>query len=452
MIKPIFLFGAFVLILGTARGQIPEKEQGFVRLNKIGHQAKLIGDYYDVQLPVEVLNSQSVSLNAGWFENFRKKTDLQSDKISRFLASNPDQLVAVRNYFQQLLDNDYVTYDFVVATLGRSVVAIKNATSESSTTRKIEPVVGAVTDEIPTNNYKISDDRPTEMQREVLSVVEQVAKTKDPAAVLERLTQGRLKQEVEQKSKDKLGRYFDNAEVSVDAGDGKSSFEVNVLKAYDVEGSSNSFPFSQIGLNGYDGRTTLNLGTGYRVMPDHQLWMLGGNVFYDHEFPDGHQRGSIGVEFVSAPFKLNANRYLGISGYKQDSDGGEAKVSDGFDIKADIALPYFPNTYFTVNQFKWFGQDGATDLEGRDLGLKGNLSKNLSLEIYRRDYDSTALNDRTRANLKYQWSFAEPQQPFYRMNSSAYELKPIEINRYRMVERENRIVTQKKFSVTVKAL
>ena len=180
--------------------------------------------------------------------------------------------------------------------------------------------------------------------------------------------------------------------------------------------------------------------------------MLGGNVFYDHEFPDGHQRGSIGIEFVSTPFKLNANRYLGISDYKEDSDGGEAKISDGFDVKADIALPYFPNTYFTVNQFKWFGQDGATDLEGRDLGIKGNLSKNLSLEVYRRDYDSTALTDRTRANLKYQWSFAEPQQPFYWMNSSAYELKPIDSRRYRMVERENKIVTQKKFSVTVKAL
>ena len=157
---------------------------------------------------------------------------------------------------------------------------------------------------------------------------------------------------IQDQTRKKLFKLFDNAKVSIDAGNGQSSFDITVLKAFDEGGKRNQFPFTQVGVNGYDGRTTLNLGAGYRVLSEDELWLLGANTFYDQEFPNGHQRASVGLEFISSPFRLNANRYFGISGYKPDKDGGESKSLGGYDIKADIALPYFPGAFLTLNQFK----------------------------------------------------------------------------------------------------
>jgi hypothetical protein len=148
--------------------------------------------------------------------------------------------------------------------------------------------------------------------------------------------------EIKERTRQKLFKLFDNASVSIDAGDGSPSFQVSVLDAYDGSGEKNQFAFTQFGINGYDGRTTLNLGGGYRYVSDNDLWMLGGNIFYDHEFPYDHQRASVGLEFISSPVRINANKYLGISGYKSDKNGEEAKPLDGYDVTASVAVPYFP--------------------------------------------------------------------------------------------------------------
>ena len=74
-------------------------------------------------------------------------------------------------------------------------------------------------------------------------------------------------------------------------------------------------------------------------MSDDRRWMTGFNAFYDHEFPDYHQRASLGLEMISTPFSLAGNYYKGISGYKTDKDGGQQKPVDGYDAKLSAALP-----------------------------------------------------------------------------------------------------------------
>lgn len=258
--------------------------------------------------------------------------------------------------------------------------------------------------------------------------------------------------EIKERTRQKLFKLFDNASVSIDAGDGSPSFQVSVLDAYDGNGEKNQFAFTQFGINGYDGRTTLNLGGGYRYVSDNDLWMLGGNIFYDHEFPYDHQRASVGLEFISSPVRINANKYLGISGYKSDKNGEEAKPLDGYDVTASVAVPYFPGLFVKASQFQWDGEDGRADLKGQDLGLQGNLSDGVSVEVYQRDYDAVGLEDQTRVRLAYQWNLGEEVTPLYRVSSQPFVLKPIKTQRYRLVTRENRIVKQKKSGLTVSAL
>lgn len=297
-------------------------------------------------------------------------------------------------------------------------------------------------------------EAPDEMTTAQTIAVEvgQTLSSSDPEQTLKAKSRTKVVGIIQEKTRQKLFKIFDNARVSMDTGNGSPSFDITVLKAFDDDGAKNQFPFAQIGINEYDSRTTLNLGGGYRVLSEDELWMLGGNVFYDHEFPDDHQRGSVGVEFVSSPFRLNANRYFGISGYKSDRDGGEAKPLGGYDIKADVALPYFPGAFLTLNQFKWKGEDGAADLKGKDYGVKGHLTDEISVEVYRRNYDSEAISDSTRARINFEWNLGYELTPFYEIASTPFVVRPVKLDRYRMVERENRIVKQKKFAVTASAL
>jgi hypothetical protein len=91
-------------------------------------------------------------------------------------------------------------------------------------------------------------------------------------------------------------------------------------------------------------------------------------------------------------------------------------------------------------------------LKGQDLGLQGNLSDGVSVEVYQRDYDAIGLEDQTRVRLEYQWNLGEEVTPLYRVSSQPFVLKPIKTQRYRLVTRENRIVKQKKSGLTVSAL
>ena len=402
---------------------------------------------------IRELKMQTENLKLQASDNQLRVTDLQ------------DRTVEIVDKVLMLAPQDNVSQE-VTQEINRDVKSITKLTEDQKIgsdqlSRQVETVSAKIseTEEILVMQqqnllYAEQDNRPKEMSTAQTLAVEagQTLSSGDPKATATAKAKSKVMGVIQEKTRQKLFKMFDNARVSMDAGNGSPSFDITVLKAFDEDGQKNQFPFAQIGMNGYDGRTTLNLGGGYRVLSDDELWMLGGNVFHDHEFPDGHQRGSVGVEFVSSPFRLNANRYFGISGYKLDRDGGEAKPLSGYDIKADVALPYFPGAFLTLNQFKWEGEDGASDLKGTDYGLKGNLTDQVSVEVYRRNYDSDSISDQTRAKVNYEWRFGQETTPFYQMASTPFVVTPLKLDRYRLVERQNRIIKQNKFSVTASAI
>lgn len=246
-----------------------------------------------------------------------------------------------------------------------------------------------------------------------------------------------------------LNSIFDKAELNLEFNDGTPEFELGALKAYD-EASPNAFLFNQIGINRYDKRTTLNLGVGYRMLNADQTWMGGVNAFYDQEFPNDHKRSSIGVELISSAVQLRANKYHAITGFITDRSGTDQSALDGNDASLKVALPYMPGAFLEYTKYKWEGVDGATDSKGKKYALGGRLSDNLSINVIRTDYDDTSTKDKNRVELSYNWNFGnESKRPtLFNTTDAAYQLTQLTTQKYDLVERENRIAKQKKFSAT----
>ena len=246
-----------------------------------------------------------------------------------------------------------------------------------------------------------------------------------------------------------LNSIFDKAELNMEFNDGTPEFEIDVLKAYD-ENNPNAFLFNQIGINRYDERTTLNLGIGYRMLNADQTWMGGVNAFYDQEFPNDHKRSSIGVELISSAVQLRANKYRAITGFITDKSGTDQSALDGNDASLKVALPYLPGAFLEYTKYEWKGVDGATDSKGKKYALGGNLSDNLSLNVIRTDYDDVTTKDKNRVELSYNWNFGnEGKRPtVFDTTATAYQLTKLTTQKYDLVERENRIAKQKKFSAT----
>jgi len=252
---------------------------------------------------------------------------------------------------------------------------------------------------------------------------------------------------VESTSLEGLNSIFDKAELSIEFNDGSPEFELGALKAYD-ENSENAFVFSQIGINRFDKRTTLNLGLGYRMLNAEQTWMGGVNAFYDQEFPDDHKRSSIGVELVSSAVQLRANKYHAITGFITDKSGTDQAALDGDDISLKLALPYMPGAFFEYTKYKWEALEGGADAKGKKYALGGALSDNLSLNVVRTDYDDASTKDKNRIELSYNYNFGhEAKRPtLFNTADTAYQLAKLTTQKYDLVERENRIAKQTKFS------
>jgi len=246
-----------------------------------------------------------------------------------------------------------------------------------------------------------------------------------------------------------LNSIFDKAELNMEFNDGTPEFELGALKAYD-EANPNAFLFNQIGINRYDKRTTLNLGVGYRMLNAEQTWMGGVNAFYDQEFPDDHKRSSVGVELVSSAVQLRANKYHAITGFITDKSGTDQSALNGNDVSLKLALPYMPGAFLEYTKYKWEGLESATDSKGKKYALGGNLSDNLALNVIRTDYDDASTKDKNRIELSYNWNFGnESKRPtVFNTTAEAYQLTKLTTQKYDLVERENRIAKQKKFSAT----
>ena len=281
----------------------------------------------------------------------------------------------------------------------------------------------------------------------------QLAQSNDVVSQLKAKAANEISNSLESKTRETLAPLLDNLEVSISAGDALNgpTYEIIGLKAYDNDGKDNSFLFSQLGLNRYDKRNTVNIGMGYRHLTADEAWLFGGNAFYDHEFPNDHQRWGYGLEAKSTPISLGYNAYKGISGYKADRSGIDSKALDGHDLRADLTLPYLPGAAVGYQKFVWEGDAGANDLKGEKISLKGSLSDSLSIDAGRTYYDGNSRADDNFVTLTYRLRFGDSSSSakLFDVTSDAYTFGSMAKDKYSLVKRENRIIKQKKFATTV---
>lgn len=228
----------------------------------------------------------------------------------------------------------------------------------------------------------------------------------------------------------------------------------NVLGLMPLTESEQDLTFTQGSLYYIDGRTTLNLGLGYRVLSDDDTVLYGVNMFYDHEFPYDHARASIGGEIRTTVGELNLNYYEGQSDWKDGANGLQEKAMGGYDIEAGIALPYMPGVKAYARHFRWNAVDGVADVKGNRFSLAGDVYPGFNVEVGRTKYDGNAVADadfvKFTVNLVDVFDGAAKAKPLF--SDEAWKLSSMREHRYDKVRRENIIQKQTRagsFTATV---
>jgi Bacterial Ig-like domain (group 1)./Protein of unknown function (DUF3442). len=118
--------------------------------------------------------------------------------------------------------------------------------------------------------------------------------------------------------------------------------------------------FTQLGGRRDDDRNIVNVGLGYRYFAD--KWMWGVNAFIDQQLSDNtHQRLGLGGELGWDYFKLSANGYQRLSGWKSSKDHRdyEERVANGYDVRAEGYLPAYPQLGAQLVWEQYYGDDVA---------------------------------------------------------------------------------------------
>lgn len=262
---------------------------------------------------------------------------------------------------------------------------------------------------------------------------------------------GFANQKAEDWLKDSIFSHFDRTEVSLQVGKGKPVFDILTVQPFYESADLADSAFFQGSIFGYDGRTTLNLGLGYRRMLFDEKLLAGANAFFDHEFPNGHRRSSLGLELRSSVAEINLNRYFAVTGWRNDRDGGQARSLPGHDVELGVTLPYLPYVKVYAKTFRWDAYDGAPDVKGATYSLSGYLLPGLQIEAGRTNYTTAGNADENFLRLTYTLYLEKTKdarfaKPF--VAAVPYSLDSMKEMRFDKVRRENRIFKQKRFQVS----
>ncbi|SCC11602.1 adhesin/invasin [Gilliamella bombicola] len=256
---------------------------------------------------------------------------------------------------------------------------------------------------------------------------------------------------------DFLGR-FGTAQLQFDLSD-KGTFNNVNLKLfspwYDTE---DTLIFSQMSFQEYEhNRRIGNFGVGQRWDVDDKKWLLGYNVFFDHDFQRAHNRLGVGAEAWTDYMKFAANYYHPLSDWKdsRDFDDYLERAARGFDVRFQGYLPQYPHLGGSLMYEQYYGDKVA--LFGKD-----NLQKDPRAVTVGLDYTPVPLftikadhkrgqdnKKATKAELTMNYRIGTPlkDQLDPDMVQSARSLKG---SRYDLVDRNNYIVLEykeKKMSV-----
>ncbi len=252
-------------------------------------------------------------------------------------------------------------------------------------------------------------------------------------------------------AQDFLGR-FGTAQLQFDLSDTGQFNNVNLKLFSPWIDTEDMLLFSQISFQEYEhNRRIGNIGIGQRWDVADKKWLLGYNVFLDHDFQRAHNRLGIGAEAWSDYMKLAANYYHPLSDWKESKDFDDhlERAARGFDLRFQGYLPQYPHLGGSLMYEQYFGDKVA--LFGKD-----NLQKDPRAITVGLDYTPVPLftikaqhkrgqdnQKATTAELTLNYRIGTPlkDQLDPDMVQSARSLKG---SRYDLVDRNNYIVLEYK--------
>ncbi|HDC4501912.1 TPA: inverse autotransporter beta domain-containing protein, partial [Enterobacter kobei] len=218
---------------------------------------------------------------------------------------------------------------------------------------------------------------------------------------------------------------------------------------YALSETQNDIFFTQAGIRDADDRTQANFGLGIRHFAPG--YMLGGNLFYDHDLSRDHNRLGIGAEYWRDYFKMGANAYLGLSGWKDspDLDDYEERSANGWDIRAEGYLPAYPQLGGKLTFEQYYGDkvglfgNSEDDLQKDPYAVTaGVIYTPVPLVSFNADYKTgKGGKDEVTVGGNVNYSFGVPFKDQLNSHAVAYQ-RTLMGSRYDLVDRNNNIVLE----------
>lgn len=246
---------------------------------------------------------------------------------------------------------------------------------------------------------------------------------------------------------DNIPDWLKRVEYSVEVETNKKPkfYFQTVQPLYQNEDKTDTF-FIQPRINLHEGRTTYNLGLGYRRLVSENL-LLGVNTFLDYQDLHRHARAGLGIEALGQIFEARINSYFGgLTNKKIIKDTSDSqtieRVVDGGDIEIGAPLPYLP-------WLKLYGSGFFYDFKefdnkfGWKSRLEAKVNNSLRLEFY--TWDDNKGDTEYGARARFQVSFYSlfDLKDAFKVSEEAYPKKDLREETLIPVERNFEITVEK---------
>ena len=252
-------------------------------------------------------------------------------------------------------------------------------------------------------------------------------------------------------AQDFLGQ-FGTAQLQFDISDKGSFNNINAKLFSPWYDTEDTLIFTQLSFQEYEhNRRIGNFGIGQRWDVADKTWLLGYNVFLDHDFQRSHNRLGVGVEAWTDYMKFAVNYYHPLSDWKNSKDFDDylERAARGFDVRFQGYLPQYPHLGGSLMYEQYYGDKVA--LFGKDNLQKDPRAITASIDYtpvplftvkaeHKRGQDS---KKETKAELTMNYRIGMPlkDQMDPDMVQAARSLKG---SRYDLVDRNNYIVLEYK--------
>lgn len=132
-------------------------------------------------------------------------------------------------------------------------------------------------------------------------------------------------------------------------------------------------------------RHTVNLGAAYRYLTPDEKYLIGGNVFVDHQWPYDHARMSVGADVRMDDLNFATNYYQPLTGFQESrtEDNGlqyEERALRGYDVEVGYKPKFDRNLEVFGKGYHYWRTNGEKDLRGVEIGAEYKIAEHFKIK------------------------------------------------------------------------